>query len=303
MRRLLGCTAASALSLLIALQPVWAQRPPPKLPVFGHTLHQGTGYIATPHAMVSQGAIFITGTAIAPEEHIAFVGAQPGAYTVTRGAIGLALNGWIEAGATIHRADAYTAFGKVQLIKQQGIFPGIAAGVQNIKLADDIGRYGIEDPYYNDFFEQTSFYAVFTYVAGPGRTSFPSWVTLSGGFGTGIFAEDNPQIDGTRSGGLFGAVSFDFQAGNEAYLRFITEYDGFEINLAAVAWLAGLQLTVGALSVTQSDPPDPPVIGQPQSPTQSFAGQFYNQVKPFASLTLDLRSLGAIPWIWTQDED
>jgi hypothetical protein len=303
MRRLLGSTAAAALNLLVVSQAVWAQRPPPELPVFGHTLHQGTGYIATPHAMVSQGAFYITATAIAPEEHIAFEGADPGSYTATRGAIGLALNGWIEVGGTIHRADAYTAFGKLQLVKQQGIFPGIAAGVHNLKLADDIGRYGIEDVYYNDFFEQTSFFAVFTYVAGPGRTPFPSWVTISGGYGTGIFAEDNPQIDGDRSAGLFGAVSFDFQAGDEAYLRFITEYDGYEINLAAVAWLAGLQVTIGALSVGQGDPPDPQVIGEPFDPTKTFAGQFYNQVKPFASLTLDLRSLGAIPWIWTEDED
>ena len=143
----LGSTAAAALSLLVVLQPVWAQRPPPKLPVFGHTLHQGTGYIATPHAMVSQGAFYVTATAIAPDEHIAFEGAPPGSYTLTRGAIGLALNGWIEVGGTIHRADAYTAFGKLQLIKQQGVFPAIAAGVHNLKLADDIGRYGIEDVY------------------------------------------------------------------------------------------------------------------------------------------------------------
>ena len=30
---------------------------------------------------------------------------------------------------------------------------------------------------------------------------------------------------------------------------------------------------------------------------------FYNQIKPFASIALDVRALGKFPWIWTKDEE
>ena len=301
MRRRLGLTVAAALALGITLQPAWAQRPDPELPVFGHTLHQGSGYIATPHAFVSEGALFVTATAIAPDDHIAFVGAPPGSYTVTRAAVGLALNGWIEVGGTVHTADAYSFFGKLQMVRQTGVFPALAVGIHNLTTVD-LGRYGIEDPFYNDFWEASSIYAVFTYVAGPGDTPFPSFVTITGGWGTGIFGEDNPQIEDEGSAGLFGAVSLDFQAGNDAFLRFVGEWDGFDINVAAVAWLAGLEFTVGALSIGKGDAPAAPLVPS-ADPTLTFAGQFYNQVKPFVSLTLDFRALGVIPWIWTQDEE
>jgi hypothetical protein len=297
MRRPLGWTAVAALALVFALQPAWAQRPPPELPVYGHTLMNGTGYIATPHAFVSRGALFGTATFIAPDA------ANFDSYTVTRFSGGLALGGFIEAGATIGYVDAFTFFGKLQAVRQTGIFPAIAVGIANLTTAD-IGRHGIEDLFYDDPQDASSLYAVFTYVVGPGRTSFPSFVTVSGGWGTGIFMKENPQIEGSdRSGGIFGAVTFDFQAGEDAYLRAITEWDGHDLNLGATAWLAGLELTVGVLAVGKGEAEPRLEAGEPFDPTRTFPGQYYNQVKPFVSMTLDFRALGAIPWVWTKDEE
>jgi hypothetical protein len=297
MRRPLGWTAVAVLALLLALQPAWAQRPPPQLPVYGHTLMNGSGFIATPHAFVPKNALFFTATAIPPETP------DGDSYVATRLSGGLALGGWIEVGGTIGYGDAITLFGKVQLVRQSGVFPAIAFGVKNLTTAD-IGRYGIEDPFYDDPQDASSLYGVFTYVVGPGRTSFPSFVTISGGWGTGVFMKDNPQIEGSnRTSGVFSTVSFDFQAAEDAYIRVITEWDGFDLNLGATAWLAGLELTAGILSVGKGEAEPVQQPGEPFDPTRTWTGQFYNQVKPFISLTLDLRALGAIPWVWTKDEE
>jgi hypothetical protein len=301
MRRRTGLTAVALIGLLIAPQIAWSQRPAPQLPVLGHTLMQGSGYVATPHALVAKGSLYVTGTAVAPESY-AFLDGTTDAYTLTRLSAGLALGGFIEVGGTAGSPDGFSFFGKLQVAKQNGAFPSLAVGVQNLTTAD-FGRYGIEDVYYDDPWDAASIYAVFTYVAGPGRTRFPSWVTISGGWGTGLFYEDNPQIEGTdRSSGLFGAVSLDFQAGDDAFLRFMGEWDGFDINVGAMAALSGIEFTVGALSLGKGEreAPDP---DDPLDPTTTFAGQFYNQIKPFVSVTFDMRALGAIPWVWTKGEE
>ena len=299
MRRRIGSLAVAAFALVIAFQPAWAQRPPPDHPVFGHTLMQGSGFIATPHAFVSHGVLFVTGTAIAPEE---FAAGFP--YTVTRGSVGLGLGNFIEVGGTVHTIDQYSGFGKLQVIRQGGIFPAMAVGVQNLTTFE-LGRYGIEDPFYADIQDALTIYGVATYVVGPGGRGFPSWVVLSAGWGTGLFSQDNPQIDpdGVRSVGLFAAVAFDFMAGDDAFIRFIWEYDGFDINASAVAYLAGLEFSAGVLSVGKGGALEPEELTDPLDPTQTFAGHFYNQVKPFVQLTVDFRALGALPWIWTSDEE
>lgn len=301
MRRRTGSTAVALVILLIAPQMAWSQRPPPQLPVLGHTLMQGSGYVATPHALVAKASLYVAGTAIAPEAHALITGVED-SYTLTRISAGLALGRFIEIGGTVGSPEGFSFFGKLQIAKQSGAFPSLAVGVQNLTTAS-LGRYGVEDDYYDDVWDATSLYAVFTYVAGPGRTRFPSWVTISGGWGTGLFYEDNPAIEGTdRSAGLFGAVSLDFQAGDDAFLRFMGEWDGFDINVGAMASLSGIEFMVGALSVGKGEreEPDP---DDPLAPTTSFAGQFYNQIKPFVSLTFDMRALGAVPWIWTKGED
>ena len=303
MRRATGLTAFVLIALVIASQPARAQRPPPELPVYGHTLMQGSGYVVTPHALVAKSSLFITGTVIAPEGYQASTTSPKGSYTVTRAAAGITLAKFLEVGAYGGSKNGPGLFGKLQIVRQSGIFPAMAVGVQNLTTANN-GRYGIEDDYYDDIKKATTLYGVFTYVVGPGRTSFPSWVTISAGWGTGLFFENNPQIKGdARSSGLFGAASVDVKAGEGAYLRFMGEWDGFDVNVAALANLSGLELSVGVLSLGKGDQPLPPAPGDPVDPTQTFAGSFYNQIKPFVSLTVDFRALGAIPWIWTKDEE
>ncbi len=300
MRRPLGTTAIAAFATMFVLQPVWAQRPPPRHPVFGHTLHQGTGFIATPHAFASEGEFFGTGTIVG---HDTFDPNNP--ITFVRAAGGIALGDFIEVGGTVHNRGSYSAFGKIQLVRQRGVFPAIAAGVQNVGNSD-IGRFGMEDPFYSDLADQASLYGVATYVVGPGGRNFASWVIVSAGWGSGIFEKDNPAFeedDGTS--GLFGAVAFDFQAAEEAFIRVVTEWDGFDLNLGVVAWLAGLQLTVGVLSADEGDAPVPQLPGDPLpfDPTRTRQGVFYNQAKAFASVTVDARALLKLPWIWTRGED
>ena len=303
MRRATGLTAIAAIALVITAQPARAQRPEPVLPVYGHTLMQGSGYIVTPHALVSRSSLFITGTVIAPEGYQPTINDPRDSYTVARLAVGLTLAKFLEVGAYGGSKNGPGLFGKIQLIRQSGIWPAIAAGVQNVTTANN-GRFGIEDDYYDDLAKTTTLYGVFTYVVGPGKTSFPSWVTISGGWGTGLFFENNPQIeDETRTAGLFGAISFDFQAGENAFLRFMGEWDGFDINLGALANLSGLELAVGVLSAGRGDAPDGQDPTEALDPTKTFSGQYYNQLKPYASLTVDLRALGAIPWIWTKEEE
>jgi hypothetical protein len=302
MRRALGLTALAIIVLAGASQPAWAQRPKPTLPVYGHTLMQGSGYIATPHAMVPKSSLFVTGSVIAPEGYQQTATSAIDDYTVTRVAAGISLGGILEVGAYGLSKNGPGLFGKLQLVRQQGVFPAMAVGVQNVTTANN-GRYGIEDDYYSDIQKSATIYGVFTYVVGPGRTSFPSFVTISGGWGTGLFFENNPQIDSdNRTSGIFGAISMDFQAGENAYLRFMGEWDGFALNVGALANLAGLELSVGLLSVGEGAV-EYPLPGQAVDVTQTFPGQFYNQLKPYVSLTVDFRALGVIPWVWTSTDE
>ncbi len=303
MRRAPGLMAFAFSALVLASQPAWAQRPEPELPVFGHTLQQGSGYIVTPHALVARSSLFVTGTVIAPEGYQPFTTSTKGTYTVTRAAGGLTLARFLEVGLYGGSVEGLGAFGKIQLVKQSGVFPSIAAGVQNLTYADN-GRYGIEDPFYDDLKKRASIYGVFTYVAGPGRGVIPSWVTISLGWGSGLFFEDNPQVDDdTNSSGLFGAVSADFQAADRAFIRVVGEFDGFDVNVGVMAYLEGMELSVGLLSAGKGEANDPQDPAQPLEVTNTFAGSFYNQVKPYVSLTIDFRALGAIPWIWTGEEE
>jgi hypothetical protein len=102
---------------------------------------------------------------------------------------------------------------------------------------------------------------------------------------------------------VFGAVSFDFQAGENTFLRFAGEWDGFDLNVSAVAWLSGLEFTLGALSLGKGDAPEELLPGDPFDPTRAWPGHFYNQIKLFVSVTVDFRALGVIPWVWTTEEE
>lgn len=297
MRRRLGSTAVAAFAVFFALQPAQAQEPPPEHPVFGHTLNYGTGLIVTPHALVPKSSLFGTLSSAVPEN-------LPGdRKTTASGSAGLTFARFIEAGVSIYDIDAFGAFGKIQLIKQRGIFPAMSAGVVNI-TNEDRGRFGIEDPFYGRIEDRISFYGVFTYVIGPGGRGFPSWVMVSAGWGSGIFLEDNPLFEGNDgTGGVIGSLAFDFQAAEEALIRTTFEWDGFDLHVAATAYLAGLELTLGVLSVDEGDRPELTDNQIAQDPVAADLLTFYNQAKPFASIALDVRALGKFPWIWTSDEE
>lgn len=297
MRRRLGWMAVAALAAFLTQQPARAQAPPPEHPVFGHTLHYGTGLIVTPHALVPRSSLFGTLSSVVPENALA------DRKTIGSGSAGLTLFRFIEAGASIYDLDAYAAFGKIQLIKQRGIFPAMSAGIVNV-TDESRGRFGLEDPFYSQFEDRISFYGVFTYVIGPGGRGFPSWVVVSAGWGSGIFLEDNPLFEGSGgSGGVIGSVAFDFQAAEKALIRTSFEWDGFDLHVAATAYLAGLELTIGVLSLDEGDAP---VLTPAQlatlDPVQADLISFYNQAKPFATIALDIRGLTDFPWIWTGDE-
>lgn len=294
MRRSLGLAATLAFTLALVGRPAGAQPPPPEHPTFGHMLIAGTGLIGTPHAMVPKTSLFATFTAV-PFDRV--VGND---YTLFSGSAGLTLGRFIEVGATLYHSDAYAAFGKVQLVQQRGIFPSIAGGVLNAGN-DGRGRYGIEDDNYDDIDEAISIFGVMSYAVGPGMGRPLSWILFSAGWGTGLFERDNPAFANEGSGGLFGSAAFDFRAGDRAFIRAILEYDGFDVNIAATAYLAGLELTLGILSVDEGEALTPPEI-DPADPTRSGRGVFYNQAKGFVSISMDARVLGVLPWIWTTEE-
>ena len=298
MRRTFGLLAVAAFTVPFAQVPAQAQAPPPEHPVFGHTLNYGTGLIATPHALVPQSSLFGTLSSVSPED----VGT--GRMTTGSGSAGLTFARFIEVGVSIYDIDeAYAGFGKVQLIKQRGIFPAMSAGLVNA-TNEARGRFGVEDPFYSQVQDRFSFYGVFSYVVGPGGRSFPSWVTVSAGWGSGIFLEDNPLFEGQDgTGGVFGSVAFDFQAAEKALIRTTMEWDGFDLHLGATAYLSGLELTLGVLSLDEGDAPSVTPAQFAADPTTAELFVLYNQIKPFASIALDIRALGDFPWIWTSDEE
>jgi hypothetical protein len=301
MRRALGIAALAIVALALTSEPAWAQRQVERPPVFGHTLFFGTGLINTPHAFVPRSSLFVTGSVLAAEEY-----RSDWSSIHARAAGGLSLARFLEVGIGVFREDVFAAFGKVQLVRQRGAFPAIAVGAMNVTTAD-IGRHGIHpDDTYEDVWEATSVYGVVTYLVGPGRGDIPSWVMISGGWGSGVFLEDNPRFerdDGTA--GLFGSITFDFQAADEAFVRVITEWDGFDLNVGLSAWLSGLEVTVGIVGLEEGAALDPWLPGDPlpKDPARSWPGHFYNQRKAFASVTIDFRALGVIPWVWTTEEE
>lgn len=297
MRRSLGTLAMAGLVLMHAVQPARAQVPPPEHPVFGHTMYFGTGFINTPSAYVPPSGLFVTGSMIIsdqkgtsyPEQH-------------SRVAGGLTLARILEVGGMAAGFGEYAAFGKIKLIRQSGAFPALAGGVMNL-TDSPLGRFAISDTVYSDIENRTSIYAVASYVVGPGGRNFPSWVVISGGWGSGIFLEENPQFSGGGSGGLFGSVAFDFGAGDEAFIRITTEWDGFDLNLGATAWLSGLEVTIGVLALEEGGVEEPLLPGEDFDPRRTPRGLFYNQAKFFVSGTIDFGVLGRLPWVWTKDEE
>ncbi len=302
MRRALGLTVAAWLALALAVPPARAQREEVEHPIFGHTQLSGTGFIQTPHAMVPPGALYGTFSMVIPQEVEAM-----DLWSMHNGSVGLTLARVLEVGVSANQIDSYSAFAKLQVLRQTDMYPAVAFGVTNANTTDR-GRYTAVDYFYrgddelDDLSETTSFYGVATYVVGPGRAKSPSWVVFSGGFGIGpIFAEDNPLYEDQGSGGFFGAVALDFQAGRRAFLRFVAEYDGFDGNAAIVAWLDGLEVTLGVVAIDETDPPDPLPPGLDVVTRHNWL--FYNQTKLFFTVALEARALAHLPFLWKSGEE
>jgi hypothetical protein len=291
MRRSLGSAAVAALALFFASQPAWAQRPEFDHPIFGHSQMGGTGFITTPHAMVSPATLYGTFTLVVPQE----VEGED-VWLQHNGTVGLTLGSFLEVGGSMNGLDSYSGFAKVQVLQQTDMYPAIAFGVMNVNTTER-ARYTVSDWFYTrndrfkDLFETASYYGVATYVAGPGGEKFPSWVIFSGGFGYG-------PIEDQGSGGAFGAIALDFQAAEDAFLRFVFEYDGFDANAAVVAWLNGLEVTVGIVAIDESDPPEPLLPGQLIDVTTQNSWLFYNQAKLYISIALEGRAVAQLPWTW-----
>ncbi len=300
MRRRLGSVAAAlalALALALTAQTASAQEPPAEHPVFGHTLLYGSGFINTPHAFVpSKTTIFGSATAVLPEDASGNIEGH------TIGTAGLALLKFLEAGVTFYDVNKFGLFGKLQVMRQQRAFPAMAVGLWNL-TTESRGRFGVEDPFYAQLKDAASFYGAFTYVVGPGGQNFNTWLVFTGGWGTGLFLENNPAVDPDgRSGGVFGSVAIDIQASDDAYFRFVFEHDGFDKNVAMQVNLVGLEVSVGVLAINAGDAPPPLAPGAAADPLRQGVGVFYNQAKPFLSIAADIRALGAWPWIWGSDE-
>jgi hypothetical protein len=305
MRRSLGLAAVAALALFLASQPAWAQRPELEHPIFGHSQMGGTGFITTPHAMVSPATLYGTVTLVVPRK---VEGAELLRWIQQNGTVGLTLGSWLELGASMNELDSYSGFAKLQVLQQTDLYPAIAFGVMNVNTTER-GRYTANDYFYRgkddlrDLSKTASYYGVATYVAGPGGERFPSWVVFSGGFGYGpIFSKENPAFEDQGSGGAFGAIALDFQVEDNAFLRFVFEYDGFDSNAAVVAWLDGLEVTAGIVAIDESDPPDPLLPGLVTDVTREHGWLFYNQAKLYISIALEGRALARLPWTWRGGE-
>jgi hypothetical protein len=303
MRRSLGLAAVAALALFFASQPAWAQRPELEHPIFGHSQMGGTGFITTPHAMVSPATLYGTVTLVVPQE----VEGED-IWIQHNGTVGLSLGSFLEVGGSMNGLESYSGFAKLQVLQQTDLYPAIAFGVMNVNTTER-ARYTVSDWFYTkndrfkDLFETASYYGVVTYVAGPGGERFPSWVIFSAGFGYGpVFSKENPLFEDQGSGGAFGAIALDFQVDDRAFLRFVFEYDGFDSNAAVVAWLDGLEVTAGIVAIDESDPPDPLLPGQIIDCTTQNSWLFYNQAKFYISIALEGRALAQLPWTWRGGE-
>lgn len=309
MRRALGLTVVGWLALALAGPPARAQRVEVEHPIFGHSQFSGTGFIQTPHAMVPPGTLYGTFSMVVPQS----VEGQD-LWIQHNGTVGLTVGRFIEVGGSMNNWDSYSAFAKLQVLRQTGIYPALAFGVTSVNTTER-GRYTLSDWFYvgdspaEELLETASFYGVATYVAGPGRATSPSWVVFSAGYGFGpIFSKDNPVFADQGSGGFFGAVAFDFKVGDRAFLRVVGEYDGFDANGGMVVWLDGLEVTLGIVAIDETDPPETPPPG-PVDPRPNFelvrqhAWYFYNQAKLFFTVALEARALGHLPFIWNPQEE
>jgi len=309
MRRALGLTVVAWLALALAVPPAWAQRAEVEHPIFGHSQFSGTGFIQTPHAMVPPGTLYGTFSMVIPQE----VEGED-LWVQHNGTVGLTVGRFIEVGVSMNNWDSYSGFAKVQVLRQTSMYPALAFGVTNVNTTER-ARYTLSDWFYagdneaEDLAETASFYGVATYVVGPGRATSPSWVVFSGGYGFGpIFSKDNPVFEDQGGGGFFGAVAADFKVGDGAFIRVVGEYDGFDGNAALVAWLDGLEVTLGIVGIDETDPPEEPPPGPtPSNPSlelnRRHAWYFYNQAKLFFTVALEARALAHLPFIWHTEEE
>lgn len=237
----LGIVCAAVGGGVVTPRPAPAQITPER-PYFGRTILWGSGMIVTPTAAVPPGKVNVSatgGTYFTPD----------GGGTNPAGVVTLGILGVFEGGVSIYSDEDAAGFAKLQIIRGNPRFPSLAVGVLNL-TGRDLGRFGNEDPFYDEFKNRTVGYGVFTYTVEPGEESKPIWLEVSAGWGSGFLSEANPAFDTELWGkGAFASFAFDFKVGRDHFVRLMAEYDSWNVNVGAMVMAGGVEVSGGVLAV------------------------------------------------------
>ena len=168
--------------------------------------------------------------------------------------------------------NMWGVFGRAQLLRPQSQGLGLAFGGRYVtapNFEDDVTyqptRLGIPDKRFRksyvgieDVNTQLSLYGVATvHIQGFDQSALPEHdLTFTGGYGSGMF-KDGDELEFYRSidseGWFFGSA-VHIGVGNSSVLTFMSEYDGFDVNLGAQFDVAGIRIGAHYLAVNYSEP-------------------------------------------------
>jgi hypothetical protein len=277
---------AGTLAACMAAPHLTAQQPDP----YGTTIHFGTGLINTPVAWVSarSGDLWVSTSGKnlpswpdPDEQNFA---------TRWNTNISAETHWWgrVSLGASAYSQNPeYGFFGRALLLRdnQFGFLPALAAGFRNLGPYDKEDRFLIahdvcldslsgkyekcHDPRYENFKTAPTLYVVATKEI-PLSNMFGrlpgSWMSLSLGWGNGLFSEDGDLGDsynksGTLADGLFLGTRVSTHPSLNTTLSFIVENDGWDWNAGVVGDWRGLSLGIYGTELEEGGREDNDVSG------------------------------------------
>ncbi len=216
-------------------------------PNFGSTLFWESGLINAPTAYVSplSGDLTMNLTRLSLDSvSLPASNAKGASYNVSFSG---SMFGKLELGLSVFSGDLkFGGFGKLMLWDQvDGMWrkglahyaPSVAIGVRNVGTNKTLNRLAMTGGPGN-LNSQMSFYGVATrtmvMAAGENNMRPRSQLSVTGGYGNGLFSDDaglGEAYSKGGTGGVFGGVAFDMATGPYSTLSLIAEHDAWGVNV------------------------------------------------------------------------
>lgn len=198
----------------------------------------------------------------------------------SNGSVAIGLFDRAEVGTTIQSLNSksdggnmWGFFGRFEVLRPQGQGLGLAVGARYVAAPDfgngiqyEPGRLGFPDQRLRNTYTgkrdvntKTSVYGVASAnIRGFDDGFLPkNDITLSLGYGTGMFKDGRDLqsfYDYVSSNGWFFGSAIHFQAGNNAILTFMGEYNGFDVNVGAQYDIHGIRIGAQYLAANYGEP-------------------------------------------------